>query len=776
MDSNQDEAHAATPSSELPPLLLRFSHNIIEHLGLKLYQNKPTNVMAELVSNSWDADAERVAIQLRTTNTGQPSSIVVADDGTGMGETELQDSYLIVGKAKRSKADPTKKSARLLRTLMGRKGIGKLAPFGVAKIVDLVTVRGGLVTWLRFDYDAMLDAEGGADSFSQYAPDVLARSTPLADVDPSNAGADADAIQDFFTMTAARGAGTLVRASSLTLKRAITPKALKEALGRRFTVTLARSDFVLTVNGEPLQEAQAFPEWEMRLPKAGWEESTFTAKGKNGAPNVQRTVRWWAGFVKEAAWSQEEAGVGVYAHGKIAQDRPFFFGMKGNEIFSRYLYAVVEADWIDELEHDAISTDRTSINWDEDEFEDFYDWGQDRVKAWIRAYEAHRKAAATDENRETVDRVIARDDRLTLRESEKQHLIGLLSDVTPRLGKDPENRDKLVAAAVRAWNHEPARQLIKRLWTQASEFDAQKFTQVVHELTDQLVPESLSLAVVFSQRVFALSQLERHIMQGKETQLQKLIEQFPWILDTTYESFVPRRALRTVVEEMVAKGYGVARKVHLPETASGTMPDFVFLGATVTGATDRILIVELKGPDDVASWPEYEQLHSYVSYLKSRYGSTIVEGILIAGSHDPNIKEGAGRTIYFKEWREVLLRSRKEHMELIAALLAGSEVEAGDARVQQICELGGEAVTGFLERMSARDPSLNRLVEQLGARGVLAVPAASPTAPEATTSVYMAIESDAAKEVAEAALTPAPLNPSEVPAPVLPAPVNGLKP
>ena len=37
------------------PLELRFSHNIIEHLGLKLYQNKPTNVLAELVSNSWDA-------------------------------------------------------------------------------------------------------------------------------------------------------------------------------------------------------------------------------------------------------------------------------------------------------------------------------------------------------------------------------------------------------------------------------------------------------------------------------------------------------------------------------------------------------------------------------------------------------------------------------------------------------------------------------------------------------------------------------------------------
>ncbi|MEE1707338.1 hypothetical protein RIM94_34920, partial [Pseudomonas aeruginosa] len=92
-------------------------------------------------------------------------------------------------------------------------------------------------------------------------------------------------------------------------------------------------------------------------------------------PDGSRDVSYWVGFVKEASWPQEQAGVGVYAHGKIAQDRAFFFGVKGSEIFSRYMYAVVEADWIDELDYDAISTDRTSINWDDPNFEGFYSWG-----------------------------------------------------------------------------------------------------------------------------------------------------------------------------------------------------------------------------------------------------------------------------------------------------------------------------------------------------------------------------------------------------------------
>ncbi|MEN1769723.1 hypothetical protein, partial [Pseudomonas aeruginosa] len=85
--------------------------------------------------------------------------------------------------------------------------------------------------------------------------------------------------------------------------------------------------------------------------------------------------------------------------------------------------------------------------------------------------------------------------------------------------------------------HEPARRLIKKLWEEAALFDAEKFSLIMDRLVEQLVPESLSLAVVFSQRVFALTQLEGHIMRGQETQLQFLIEQFPWILDKKYESY-----------------------------------------------------------------------------------------------------------------------------------------------------------------------------------------------------------------------------------------------
>ncbi|MBZ0370743.1 TIGR02391 family protein, partial [Acinetobacter baumannii] len=59
--------------------VLKYSHNIIEHLGFKLYQNKPTNAIAELISNSWDAYATEVCVDL-ITNKAKPIAICVADN------------------------------------------------------------------------------------------------------------------------------------------------------------------------------------------------------------------------------------------------------------------------------------------------------------------------------------------------------------------------------------------------------------------------------------------------------------------------------------------------------------------------------------------------------------------------------------------------------------------------------------------------------------------------------------------------------------------------
>lgn len=65
----------STAGPELQEAVLEFDHNVIEHLGIRLYQNKIVNVIAELVANCWDADARKFAVDAAVE--GQPPFIAV---------------------------------------------------------------------------------------------------------------------------------------------------------------------------------------------------------------------------------------------------------------------------------------------------------------------------------------------------------------------------------------------------------------------------------------------------------------------------------------------------------------------------------------------------------------------------------------------------------------------------------------------------------------------------------------------------------------------------
>ena len=122
-------------------LTLAFHGRIIDHLGIQMYQS-PTAAIAEIVSNAWDADAENVRIAFDF-NSSQKSDwkITVSDDGRGMSFGDCQERFLSVGYNRRAN-NPSEKSPGLLRPVMGRKGIGKFAGFGIAHQVVQATPSG----------------------------------------------------------------------------------------------------------------------------------------------------------------------------------------------------------------------------------------------------------------------------------------------------------------------------------------------------------------------------------------------------------------------------------------------------------------------------------------------------------------------------------------------------------------------------------------------------------------------------------------------------------
>ncbi len=113
----------------MPNYELKIDLNALNHLGLNLYSNVPA-VLSELIANAWDADANDVHLNFNLNDAD--TKIIVMDDGCGMDATDINNKFLTVGyqRRKTSRDDVTPQKNR---TVMGRKGIGKLSVFFYCK-------------------------------------------------------------------------------------------------------------------------------------------------------------------------------------------------------------------------------------------------------------------------------------------------------------------------------------------------------------------------------------------------------------------------------------------------------------------------------------------------------------------------------------------------------------------------------------------------------------------------------------------------------------------
>jgi len=115
---------------------LNVDPRILELLGPNLYTNI-YYVLAELIANAYDADAENVYIISNSDN------ITVEDDGHGMSykKGDINRFLNVAGISRTSENNSLTRSGK--RKKMGRKGVGKLAALSVSECVDIMTISDG---------------------------------------------------------------------------------------------------------------------------------------------------------------------------------------------------------------------------------------------------------------------------------------------------------------------------------------------------------------------------------------------------------------------------------------------------------------------------------------------------------------------------------------------------------------------------------------------------------------------------------------------------------
>jgi len=233
----------------------------------------PVPSVAELIANAWDADAESVEVTLPEDVHEPGATIVVRDFGQGMTFEEVNDYYLHIGHERRIRGERSPSG----RLVMGRKGIGKLAGFGIAEDIVVTSVKDGHLTELKLNYTELKSLQTVANH----------RLKPLRDEPTTEPN------------------GVTVTFSGLKLAKNINHDSFSKSMSRRFALSIEKMK-VRVNEVEVSKEELAF---EHRDPAAGWTKETIDGFGE---------IEYWFGFLKAPIHDSELRGVSCFARERVA--------------------------------------------------------------------------------------------------------------------------------------------------------------------------------------------------------------------------------------------------------------------------------------------------------------------------------------------------------------------------------------------------------------------------------------------------------------------------
>ena len=591
---------------------MRISRLTVDKLGVKLY-DRASAVVAELIANAYDADAENVTVTLPLakqlakklpdgTHEDLGFTITVQDDGHGMTPQEAQKYFLIVGTDRRKRTDSSgspatdaAKSRDKKRAVMGRKGIGKLAPFGICRRIEIIssggdeTTQGFLTSHFTLDFDAIVRD------------------------DDSPVPIDSGSLDK--TFQAERG--TLVRLSIFLPKRVPNGETFRRQLERRFA--LARDDFSVKVRDSESSTELAIRHFQIPI-------DTATRISVNDRPvkieNDSHPVTGWLAHAKDAYKDEESAGVRIYARGKIvATTRDFEqpAGFTGEFATRSYLVGEIHAEWLDDdNDDDLIRTDRQSILWDSEKGDAFRQWGKELIKQVA--------ARAAGPRRETKAARFLRESRLEQRAQDRYGEADIV-DAVMELGKkiggfaaedelgDPDYVNDLAEVVLAVAPHQALIGAFKSISGQ----DSATLDDLLDVFGKAHMAEMASYAQIALERVRSIEELKRLIRQPGtlEADLHQLIAKAPWLIRPGWSVITVNQNLKSfrdlLVEWLRDHDHG---ELEIAIAHERKQPDF-----TLISVGNSLHLVELKKPGHSFGKRDYERLENYVVALEDLFAT-----------------------------------------------------------------------------------------------------------------------------------------------------------
>jgi len=688
-------------------LKFKVAPHLVQDLGLNLYTSLG-RVLVEFVANAYDADSPSVDIRMAFDQidlqrkkmsadwkaecatiaaAGKASSdsvaalgertlppnvtIEIEDRGVGMSREDFQNRFLIAGRRRRDEDPPELRThtAAKKRLLMGRKGVGKLAGFGVAHVVTVISRKQGdaYATKIVLDFNELKKKRSTDDIV---VPEE--RIDGGAGLDPS---------------------GTRITLSALLHEPTQNKEStVSRTLGDHF-VLIQQKDFSICLNEQQVKPSPR--EWDFAWPDPNLSPDTYVAHSYDAEDEGRRiTFKYRIRFTKPGQMLPgKERGVRVYAHSRLAS-MPSLLNAGTNMHGFRmtdYMDGVVIADFLDDQSTDYIATDRQSLRWETPLLAPLQQYLSEQMKAACKACQNKR-----DKDAETE----ARKDKFT----EKQiAAAGLPKHRAKALYKAAAAIAQICTDGVKGEEYQTRLPILIDGFAQGDLLTAlnalsksphPNFNQVIEEITELTAQEFGDFSRYITGRLSGIDALDKIIQEqdfrkGKnEKELHTLLEKNPWIIDPTFTQFLTSNQQEDTVFGKLAQYLKLGKYAgNAPAMAAkkrkwdNDRPDLVFFLSSEGLA--RLAIVELKAPNIYLEMKHLLQLRAYMLKAKNwldRRGkeNIIVEGLLIGCHAVPETrttgvmllnneirKTGTNALERVYDLTEVLVQTRRAHQELL---------------------------------------------------------------------------------------------------------------
>ncbi len=640
-------------------LFLRFHGRIIDSLGIQMYQS-PVAAIAELIANAWDADAKKVDVVLPD-SLGNHAVITIADDGIGMTLEQCQNCYLDVGRNRR--ADEETDHSPGGRPLLGRKGIGKFAGFGIADIVHVKTISQETGECTEFELD-LNELRGNKYVETSKFP------IPITKKD----GPDEER---------KLGHGTVITLKSLKMSQVRSPEAFARFMGRRFLINQQSDDFLISINDTPLFSDRDPTQFEFDFPNDYRDDEKPDGLEIREGWGIERLddgreICWRIRFTKTPIEIDEFRGVSVFCGVKIAQT-PFFFNLSGGlsgQHGQQYMTGMVKADYLDQLHADIITTERQRINWEHPEARTISNWGETRVKSLLGIWKERRTEGKI---RLLKEKMVPFKDRLNnLAPSERKTVERAVQKIASIETLQNEQFFSLGEAILTAWEAGRLHELISNV----SNVEQMNEGDLLEVLAEAQVLNALHVAEAVQAKLNLVEGLSERIKKHElENAVRDYISDNPWLLSPKWETFTKETSVKSLVES-------VAKEVGLDD-----MKDWRKRVDLVLSSGDQLLIIEFMRPGLTIDRDHLERFQEYVDILCERVeantalGFNRVSGLLVAD----NLNRPPGTRALYKrleesdmhclEWGQLLGRAKAQWEEFFDIL---TQRVPDDARVQAL--------------------------------------------------------------------------------------------